>query len=645
MKKFIVSTILLFITGIYIYAQKTEPVKWDTQINNSGRENFKEILFSAQISEEWHLFGLDLPEGGPHSTRFVFDKIEGATLSGNLQSLDRSAEGYNSLFEMNLKYYNQYARFIQEIEIIPDSEKLLIEGHIEYQACNNVTCLPPTRYNFKIEETVNNPISETTSSESSTGTKHKSRNKAFLRTWEPVKEQMEVFGESSASTKISYHKAYTNGFKGGLMSLLTPCLWPMILMSIYSFQRQRISRKRSILRTLLYGITLIVVFPLCGILLSSIFGINVFYQFTTNFFSNFFLFVLFVILAAFLLGAFQSSIISQRKAIRNFIGLSVLTVLLSLSCAGSYIGSYLTQSTMLHPIYGPLLTLTGFVSALVLLLTIILIIITWNPATPKLENRLVLLNRITGFFILAYSLTFLSTADLIYGKHILTREIFLVLWIVIFLFLGIYLIGKLRFLHDKKIQAISIGRFFFAILIFSFTLYLIPGLLGAPLKEIGAIIPPLYTQDFNLYSEGFDNHFDNYDKGMEYAKKLKKPVLLEFSGYGCAESRKMEASVWTYPHVKHIIDQNFVVIRLMVDDKTKLPKAETFFIDEKPIKVTSFGEKWQTLQQIKFENKSQPYQVILTPDGAPLSPAYGYSIDIKQYINFLNDGLNRFKSN
>ena len=644
MKKIIVLLAFCLIACINAQSQKTEPVKWNTQINNTEKENFKEIVFSAHILGEWHLFGTQLPEGGPHSTAFVFDKIEGAVLLGNIREIDRPIEEYNSLFEMNLKWYNHSARFIQGIEIIPESEKVLIEGHIEYQACNNVTCLPPTRHNFVLEETINKIIPNAEPSISSTiSTQHGHSNKAYLNTWKPVKQQMEAFGENHAGTEISYRKAYVNGFKGGLLSLLTPCLWPMILMSIYSFQQQRSSRKQSIFRTLLYSVTLLIVFPLCGILLTSAFGIQIFYQFTTNLISNLFLFILFVILAAFLLGAFHSSIISKKKAVGNFIGLSILTVLLSLSCTGSYIGSYLTQAASLHSILGPYLTLTGFVSAFVLPVAIILIFITWNPATPKQAHRLLLLNRITGFFILAYSLTFLSIADLIYGKHLLNREIFLVLWIIIFSFLGIYLIGKLKFTHDKETPSISVGRFFLAILTFSFTLYMVPGLLGAPLKEIGALVPPLYAQDFNLYTKDFGNHFDNYNEGMEYAKNSEKPVLLEFSGYGCAESRKMEASVWTYPRIKHLLNQEFVVIRLMVDDKTKLPKAEIISIDGKPTKITTFGEKWQALQQIKFGSESQPYQVILTPKGDPLSSAYGYSIDIKQYINFLNNGLNRFK--
>ena len=645
MKKFIFLLTFFLITGIYARSQKAEPVTWNVQINNTEKEDFKEILFSAHISGEWHLFGLQLPEGGPRSTVFVFDKIEGATLSGNIQALERPVEEYNPLFEMNLKWYSQSARFIQKIALIPGSESIHIEGHIEYQACNNVTCLPPTRHNFALDKMMNKAVSDTESPAAPVILKkQKEKNEIYHTTWKPVKQQMELLGESPASTEISYSKAYINGFKGGLLSLLTPCLWPMILMSIYSFQQQRTSRKQSILRTLLYSITLLVIFPLCGVLLSAIFGIQIFYQFTTHLVSNLFLFILFVILAAFLLGAFHSSLINKRKAVRNIIGLSVLVTLLSLSCTGSYIGSYLTQAATLHVFYGPLLTLNGFISAFVLPVAIILIFVTWNPATPKQAHRLLLLNRITGFFILAYSITFLSIADLIYGKHLFNREIFLVLWIIIFSFLGVYLIGKLKFTHDKETPSISVGRFFLAILTFSFTLYMVPGLLGAPLKEIGAIVPPLYAQDFNLYTREFDNHFDSYNEGMEYAGETGRPVLLEFSGYGCAESRKMEASVWTYPRIKHMLDRDFVVIRLMVDDKTKLPEPEIITVDGEQKKITTSGEKWQALQQIKFDSESQPYQVILTPNGEPLTPAYGYSVDIKQYITFLNNGLDRFKN-
>ena len=645
MKKFISLLTFFLIIGIDAQSQKNEPVKWNVQINNTEKENSKEILFTAQISGEWHLFGLQLPEGGPRATIFIFDKIEGATLSGNIQTLDRPIEEYNPLFEMNLKWYTQSARFIQKIDITPGSEKINIEGHIEYQACNNVTCLPPTRYNFTInDEIINKIISDEASVTLVTPKKQKEKNNIYQTAWKPVKQQMEMLGESPVSTKTTYSKAYINGFKGGLLSLLTPCLWPMVLMSIYSFQQQRTSRRQSILRTLLYSITLLIIFPVCGVILSTIFGIQIFYQFTTNLISNLFLFVLFVILAAFLLGAFHSSVINNRRAVRNIIGLSILVTLLSLSCTGSYIGSYLTQAAVLHPFYGPLLTLNGFISAFVLPLAIILFFVTWNPPTSKQAHRLLLLNRITGFFILAYSLTFLSIADLIYGKHIFNREIFLVLWIIIFSFLGVYLIGKLKFTHDKETTSISVGRFFLAVLTFSFTLYMVPGLLGAPLKEIGAIVPPLYAQDFNLYTKEFDNHFDNYNEGIEYANETDQPILLEFSGYGCAESRKMEASVWTYPRIKRMLDRDFVVIRLMVDDKTKLPKPEIISINGEQKSISTFGEKWQTLQQIKFDSKSQPYQVILTPKGEPLTPAYGYSIDIKQYITFLNDGLNRFKN-
>ncbi|MCH5327753.1 MAG: thioredoxin family protein, partial [Coprobacter sp.] len=624
-----------------LQAQILEPIKWTSQLKEGGAGNQKEMTFHATMDNGWHLYGLDIPDGGPLPTRFVFEKVEGAVLSGKVTPLSKAKAEYSDIFDMNLSWYDKTADFTQALEIT--GAQFSVSGYVEYQACNDATCVPPTKYEFSFsgegpakatghaekketvspvkEEAVTTP-DESTAPEDTTPTDENGDAAAAeisgsdTDLWMPVIEQM----NNIDTTKTSLWFIFISGFIGGLLALLTPCVWPMIPMTVSFFLKKSQSRRRSIIDALIYGGSIIVVYLTLGLAITAIFGASALNDLSTNAVFNLLFFALLVLFAVSFFGAFDITLPASwttkldNKAetttgILSIFFMAFTLSLVSFSCTGPIIGTLLVQAASLGDTTGPAIGMLGFALALSIPFSLFAIFPSWMKQLPKSGGWLNSVKVVLGFLELALALKFLSVADLAYGWRILDREVFLVLWIVIFAFLGLYLLGKIRFSHDSEMKHVSVLQMFLALISFSFSLYMVPGLIGAPLKAISAFAPPLYTQDFSLYEGDVEAEYNDYEAGMQAAARLKKPVLIDFSGYGCVNCRKMEAAVWTAPQVKQIIEEDYVLITLMVDDKDALPEPIKVTENGREMTLRTYGDKWSYLQRHKFGANAQPYYV------------------------------------
>lgn len=684
MKKFklpALPIILLLLTSLSVAAQIQEPVKWHYQLNESG-----EIIFKATVEEGWHLYDMNLPEGGPISTSFEFEEIIGAELNGKIATSSKITSQYDEMFGMEVRWFSENPLFTQKITIL-DKDKFRISGVIEYMSCNDDSCVPGKEdFTFtpadipaellaslskKIEkaektektekatpplkeeqEVVTEQISETTAPEIEETPPASSSVSSSIATdyWKPVVSEMNNLGEKRASSDKSWLIIFFIGFGGGLLALLTPCVWPIIPMTVSFFlKRSSTNRKKAVSDAVTYGLAIIVIYLALGLLITLIFGASALNSLSTNAIFNLLFFALLVIFAISFFGAFEltlpsswsNKMDSKAESTTGMISIFFMAftlVLVSFSCTGPIIGMLLVEAASRSSIIGPAVGMFGFALALAIPFAFFAIFPSWLQNMPKSGGWLNSVKVVLGFLELALALKFLSVADLAYGWGILDREVFLVLWIIIFVLLGLYLLGKLKFPHDSDTDHISIPKFFLAIISLAFAIYMVPGLWGAPLKAISAFSPPLYTQDFNLYHGEVKPKFYDYEEGMEYARKNNKPVLVDFTGYGCVNCREMEAAVWSDPRVKNIIDNDYVLISLYVDDKTSLP--EPIEIEEygKIKKLRNVGDKWSYLQRYKFEANAQPFYVLLDNQGMPLAPSYAYDKDIDKYIDFLKKG-------
>ncbi len=445
------------------------------------------------------------------------------------------------------------------------------------------------------------------------------------------------------------------GFAGGLLALLTPCVWPMIPMTVSFFLKRNKQRRKAIQSALAYGLSIIVIYLILGLLITGIFGASALNDLSTNAIFNILFFLLLVLFAVSFFGAFElvlpsswtnklDSKADSTTGIISIFFMAFTLVLVSFSCTGPIIGTLLVEAASQGSVTGPAIGMFGFALALSIPFSLFAIFPTWLQSMPKSGGWLNSVKVTLGFLELALALKFLSVADLAYGWRILDREVFLVLWIVIFALLGIYLLGKLKLKHDSDLDYVSVPRLFFAIISFAFAVYMVPGLWGAPLKAISAFAPPLYTQDFNLYKGEVHAAFDDYEAGMAYAEKVGKPVMIDFSGFGCVNCRKMEAAVWIDPKVKNMLENDYVLITLMVDDKASLPKTLEIKEHGKTRKLRTIGDKWSYLQRSKFGANAQPFYVLLDNEGKPLGPSYAYDENVDNYLKFLKNGLANYKN-
>ena len=655
--------LFLYIFPLLLQAQILEPVTFKTEWKQVSDEK-AEIVFTGSIDPGWHVYSTDLGDGGPISATFNVDKIQGAEPVGKLKPVGKEVSGFDPLFEMQVRYFEKTAQFVQELKLTGGAYE--VEGYLEYGACNDENCLPPTQVPFSFKGTGAGSAKASASlPEEKTVTEvGKAESTAPVAPasvsgqpdyWKPVIDQLNSFGESIAQRDLSWLYVFGMGFVGGLLALFTPCVWPIIPMTVSFFLKRSKDKKKGIRDACTYGVAIIVIYVALGLIITALFGASALNALSTNAVFNIFFCLLLVVFAASFFGAFEitlpskwsNAVDSKAEQTTGLISIFLMAFTLSLvsfSCTGPIIGFLLVEVSTTGSIVGPAIGMFGFALALALPFTLFALFPSWLKSMPKSGGWMNVIKVVLGFIELAFALKFLSVADLAYGWHILDRETFLALWIVLFALLGFYLLGKIKFPHDDENTKVSVPRFFLALASLAFAVYMVPGLWGAPLKAVSAFAPPLQTQDFNLYADEVHAQYTDFDAGMAYARQQGKPVMLDFTGYGCVNCRKMELAVWTDSKVSDLINNDYVLITLYVDEKTPLPA---------PIKVTengqertlrTVGDKWSYLQRVKFGANAQPFYVLIDNEGNPLNKSYSYDEDIAKYVDFLETGLDNYKA-
>ena len=640
-------------------AQIQEPIKFKTEWKqNSDTE--AEIVFNATIDKGWHVYSTELGEGGPISATFNIDKIEGAETVGKLTPVGNEINEMDPIFGMKVRYFKDKATFIQKIKITDGNYN--IKGYLEYGACNNENCLPPTSVDFNFNGTgVNVASGSDNNSETVANTENglelsplKLGNSEKTDYWKPVINELNSFGEHAGEESMSWIYIFLTGLAGGLLALFTPCVWPIIPMTVSFFLKRTKDKKKGIRDAWTYGASIVVIYLTLGLAITLIFGASALNALSTNAVFNILFCLMLLVFAASFFGAFEITLPSkwsnavdskaeQTTGLLSIFLMAFTLSLVSFSCTGPIIGFLLVEVSTTGSVVAPAIGMLGFAIALALPFTLFALFPSWLKSMPKSGGWMNVIKVTLGFLELAFALKFLSVADLAYGWRILDRETFLALWIVIFGLLGMYLLGKIKFPHDDDDQKVSVPRFFMALISLAFAIYMIPGLWGAPLKAVSAFAPPMQTQDFNLYKNEVHAKFTDYEAGMEYAKMNKKPVMIDFTGYGCVNCRKMELAVWTDQNVSKLLTEDYVLITLYVDDKTKLAEPITVTENGKERTLRTVGDKWSYLQRSKFGANAQPFYVLVDNEGMPLNKSYSYDEDINLYIDFLETGLKNYK--
>lgn len=672
-KKFLLSCLLIIMAWLPSFAQIQEPVKFKTELKTIS-DTEAQIVFTGNIDAGWHVYSTDLPSGGPISATFNVEKIQGAELMGKLTPQGKEIENFDKVFEMKLRYFENTATFVQKFKITDASYQ--IEGYLEYGACNDENCLPPTEVPFSFSgkgnaatatvatsetkaKTVNQPaaensVAETTAIDSATTVALSDNETSVQDYWTPVIKELNSYGETTSQQDRSWIYIFFAGFIGGLLALFTPCVWPIIPMTVSFFLKRSKDKKKGIRDAWTYGASIVVIYVALGLAITLIFGASALNALSTNAVFNILFCLMLIIFAASFFGAFELTLPSkwsnavdskaeQTSGLLSIFLMAFTLSLVSFSCTGPIIGFLLVEVSTTGSVIAPAIGMLGFAIALALPFTLFAMFPSWLKSMPKSGGWMNVIKVTLGFLELAFALKFLSVADLAYGWRILDRETFLALWIVIFGLLGFYLLGKIKFPHDDDDNTTSVPRFFMALISLAFAVYMVPGLWGAPLKAVSAFAPPMTTQDFNLYNNEVHAKFDDYDAGMEYAKRNGKPVMLDFTGYGCVNCRKMEAAVWTDPKVSKLMTDDYVLITLYVDNKEPLPEHIKVMENGKERTLRTVGDKWSYLQRSKFGANAQPFYVLIDNEGKPLNKSYSYDEDIDKYVDFLQTGLDNYK--
>ena len=651
-KTFILSCLLMVLGLTTAFAQIQDPVQFKTEWKKIS-DTEAQIVFTGVIDEGWHVYSTDLPEGGPISATFNTDKMEGIELDGKLMPEGKEIEAFDKVFEMKLRYFEEKATFVQKLKIT--AANYFIEGYLQYGSCNDENCLPPTdvEFSFSGKGAAGAPVATPTEEKPATPTV--SSNVSTADYWAPVIDKLNAFGEETANAaNQSWFIIFITGFVGGLLALFTPCVWPIIPMTVSFFLKRSKDKKKGIRDAWTYGASIVVIYVTLGLAITLIFGASALNALSTNAVFNILFFLMLVVFAASFFGAFEITLPSkssnavdskaeQTSGLLSIFLMAFTLSLVSFSCTGPIIGFLLVEVSTTGSVVAPAIGMLGFALALALPFTLFAMFPSWLKQMPKSGGWMNVIKVTLGFLELAFALKFLSVADLAYGWRILDRETFLALWIVIFGLMGFYLLGKIKFPHDDDDNTVSVPRFFMALCSLAFAVYMVPGLWGAPLKAVSAFAPPMNTQDFNLYKNEVHAQFDDFDAGMEYARRNGKPVMLDFTGYGCVNCRKMELAVWTDQKVSKLIQDDYVLITLYVDNKTPLPENIKVTENGKERTLRTLGDKWSYLQRVKFGANAQPFYVLIDNDGNPLNKSYSYDEDINKYVDFLETGLNNYK--
>lgn len=682
MKKFLSLTLLLLVTVVMaVQAQVSFTVKYK-RVNPTTVD----IVFTGTAQPGWHIYSTNIGEGGPTRATFGIDKIKGAKLKGGLKGGPGAKTMQDPIFEMPVTYYEGHATFTQRVELLDKNYEL--KGYLKYGACNDENCLPPTSVNAIVKGTDGPaPTAESKAEEAAaqqqamanglptTQTDTMGNNVAATDTaaaaitvqpldsaatqalWTPVIKELRNFGTGAddVSGKAWYYIFFL-GFVGGLVALFTPCVWPIIPMTVSFFLKRSGNRRKGIRDAITYGVSIVVIYVALGLIITTLFGANALNDLSTNAVFNILFFLMLVVFAASFFGGFEITLPSKwgdavdSKAEKTTGLLSIFLMaftlsLVSFSCTGPIIGFLLVEvSTSGGSALAPTIGMLGFAIALALPFTLFALFPTWLKSAPKSGGWLNNVKVVLGFLELAFALKFFSVADLAYGWHLLDRETFLALWIVIFTLLGVYLLGAIKFPHDDEDERhTSVPRFFLALISLAFAVYMVPGLWGAPVKAVSAFAPPISTQDFNLDPVKIEAKFTDYEAGMAYARQTGKPVMVDFTGHGCVNCRKMELAVWHDAKVRDLLTKDYVLISLYVDEKAPLPAPMEVEENGQTTTLRTIGDKWSYLQRSKFGANAQPFYVLLDNNGRPLNTSYSYDEDVDKFVKFLKTGLDNYK--
>lgn len=643
-----------------------------------------DVVFTGKIDQGWHVYSVGLPADGPTSATLTTEKAEGAKATGKLQPRGKELNVYDKVFGMKLRFFENSVSFVQRYKITGKTYN--IKGYLEFGACNDEMCMPPTTVEFNFNgtgpedappateeptkteeavagttETATNDTAQSVAigTESNNDTTAVSTGSTTMEAdlWKPVIEELKAFGDAQSTQNKSLWYIFLMGVVGGLVALLTPCVWPIIPMTVSFFlKRAKDDKKKGIRDAITYGISIIVIYMALAATITAIFGPQKLNELATNAPFNVFFFLLLVVFALSFFGWFELKLpASWGNAVDNkaasttgvlSIFLMAFTLsLVSFSCTAPVVGLLLVQAATSGDWVAPAVGMFGFALALALPFSLFALFPTWLKQTPKSGSWMNMIKVVLGFIELAFALKFFSVADLAYGWHLLDRETFLALWIVIFGLMGLYLLGMLKFPHDDADQkAMPVPAIMLGMISLAFTVYMVPGLWGAPLKAISAFAPPIYTQDFNLHHQEVEPKYKDYEEGMAAAAKAGKPVLLDFTGHGCVNCRKMEGSVWTDAQVASKLNNDYVLISLYVDDKT--PLKEPIVVKDangQSRTLRTVGDKWSYLQSVKFGHFAQPFYVAVDNEGKPLNGSFAYKEDIPAYIEFLDKGIENYK--
>ena len=666
---------------IFAMAQMMDPVKISSELKMlKGAE--AEIIFSATIDAGWHLYSTDLGNDGPTSATLIVNKMDGAELVGKLKPVGKEVEKFDNMFGMNLRYFEGSGKFVQKIKFTKPNYD--IDCYLEYGACNDEMCMPPSQASLvkagvspAVAETAKPAAKEAKAEEKKAEeakveekeaevvktdtakteplpveTSEPQNIKASNDLWSPVIDELKAFEESPVDYSLAY--IFLAGLIGGFLALLTPCVWPIIPMTVSFFLKRNKDKRKAINEAVTYGISIVVIYVTLGVLVTLLFGASALNALSTNAVFNIFFCLLLVVFAASFFGAFEitlpsswSNKIDQKsEATTGLLSIFLMAftlALVSFSCTGPIIGLLLVTMSTSGSIVAPTIGMLGFAVALAIPFTLFAMFPSLLKSAPKSGGWMNVVKVVLGFIELAFALKFLSVADLAYGWGILDREVFISLWIVIFGLMGVYLLGWLKFPHDDPEHRTNVPQFFLGMISLAFTIYMIPGLWGAPLKAISAFAPPMNTQDFNLQKVAVEAEFTDYEEGMKEAIRKGKPVMVDFTGFGCVNCRKMEAAVWTDPTVAEILNKEYVLISLFVDDKTPLDEPIQVTENGQQRTLRTVGDKWSYLQRVKVGANTQPFYVLLDNEGKPLAGSRSYDEDIEAYVDFLKLGLKNFK--
>ena len=670
MRKYFALIALIF--GFFANAQILNPVQWKTKVVKKSANEF-ELVMDATIENEWHMYSQFTPENGPLPTVFDYKNSK-----GNFDLVGKTKESpykkvYNDIFEVDEYYFAKTAQFKQIIKVTNPKLKE-VKVYVEYQVCKEQCIQQDATFTFKLPEIKVEDSETVLQVEKDTVNQVKNKTKEIVEDDNNLKEKAKELFSTPKEEEKSLWGIFILAFLGGFAALLTPCVFPMIPMTVSFFTKQSKTKAAGIRNAFIYGISIIVIYVGLGMIITAIFGIDSLNALSTNVWFNLIFFVILIVFAASFLGAFEivlpNSFLNKidRQADRGgIIGIFFMALALavvSFSCTGPIVGSLLGESARQGGI-GPIVGMLGFSSAIALPFMLFAMFPGWMNSLPKSGGWLNTVKVSLGFLELAFAFKFLSNADLVLQTHLLEREVFLAIWIAVFGAWALYLFGKLILPHDSPMTHISVGRLFIALFVTTFTIYLIPGLWGAPLKILSGFTPPM-TYSESPYGVGYQNTvssgvsstsalpenahigplgitaFHDYEEGLAYAKKVNKPVLLDFTGHACANCRKMEENVWSDAEILKILKNEIVLISLYGDDQRELPKEEQY-VSKSGSEVTTIGKKWREYQIERYNINAQPYYVVLDADGNDISKPVGYTPDVEEYKAWLKEGISKFK--